>query len=110
MRVRLDTPALPFGEAPAGAPGELTQIDSTALDVLVRLDDGIAEKVEPTALVDIATRSITAAVLHAGHPEDDHTHGHTSARARLPATRVASISSRAPVKSMRRAASDGSAS
>ncbi|WP_018384411.1 hypothetical protein [Wenjunlia vitaminophila] len=39
------------------------QIDSTPLDVLVRLDDGIAEKVELTAMVDIATRSITAAVL-----------------------------------------------
>ncbi|WP_197084689.1 DDE-type integrase/transposase/recombinase [Saccharothrix sp. ST-888] len=56
-------PSGPFGELPAGAPGELMQIDSTPLDVLVRLDDGIAEKVEMTAMVDIATRSITAAVL-----------------------------------------------
>jgi hypothetical protein len=56
-------PAGPFGEVPAIAPGELMQIDSSPLDVLVRLDDGIAEKVELTALVDIASRSITAAVL-----------------------------------------------
>ncbi|WP_405816485.1 MULTISPECIES: Mu transposase C-terminal domain-containing protein [unclassified Streptomyces] len=56
-------PCGPFGEVPASAPGELMQIDSTPLDVLVRLDDGIAEKVELTAMVDIATRSITAAVL-----------------------------------------------
>ncbi|MGW7027054.1 Mu transposase C-terminal domain-containing protein [Streptomyces xanthophaeus] len=56
-------PSGPFGEVPASAPGELMQIDSTPLDVLVRLDDGIAEKVELTAMVDIATRSITAAVL-----------------------------------------------
>lgn len=56
-------PAGPFGEVPAIAPGELMQIDSTPLDVLVRLDDGIAEKVELTALVDIASRSIAAAVL-----------------------------------------------
>ncbi|WP_338020709.1 hypothetical protein [Streptomyces sp. TR1341] len=56
-------PSGPFGELPASAPGELMQIDSTPLDVLVRLDDGIAEKVELTAMVDIATRSITAAVL-----------------------------------------------
>ncbi|MFF9400329.1 integrase [Streptomyces sp. NPDC014744] len=56
-------PTGPFGEVPASAPGELMQIDSTPLDVLVRLDDGIAEKVELTAMVDIATRSITAAVL-----------------------------------------------
>ncbi|MEU8549059.1 Mu transposase C-terminal domain-containing protein [Streptomyces roseoverticillatus] len=56
-------PSGPFGEVPASAPGELMQIDSTPLDVLVRLDDGIAGKVELTAMVDIATRSITAAVL-----------------------------------------------
>ncbi|WP_455681005.1 integrase [Streptomyces huasconensis] len=56
-------PAGPFGEVPAIAPGELMQIDSSPLDVLVRLDDGIAEKVELTALVDIASRSITATVL-----------------------------------------------
>lgn len=53
----------PFGEVPASMPGELMQIDSTPMDVLVRLDDGIAEKVELTAMVDIATRSITATVL-----------------------------------------------
>ncbi|CAM5464331.1 hypothetical protein SMICM304S_00350 [Streptomyces microflavus] len=62
-RSLLARPAGPFGEVPAIAPGELMQIDSTPLDVLVRLDDGIAEKVELTALVDIASRSITAAVL-----------------------------------------------
>ncbi|MFB7634962.1 Mu transposase C-terminal domain-containing protein [Streptomyces sp. NPDC056149] len=56
-------PSGPFGEVPASAPGELVQIDSTPLDVLVRLEDGVAEKVELTAMVDIATRSITAAVL-----------------------------------------------
>ncbi len=55
-------PSGPFGEVPASAPGELMQIDSTPMDVLVRLDDGVAEKVELTAMVDIATRSITAAV------------------------------------------------
>lgn len=33
-------PSGPFSELPAGAPGELMQIDSTPLDVLVRLDDG----------------------------------------------------------------------
>lgn len=56
-------PPGPFGEVVASAPGELMQIDSTPLDVLVRLDDGIAEKVELTAMIDIATRSITAVVL-----------------------------------------------
>jgi hypothetical protein len=56
-------PPGPFGELPASAPGELVQIDSTPLDVLVRLDDGVAEKVELTAMVDIATRTVSAAVL-----------------------------------------------
>ncbi|MBD0707514.1 integrase [Streptomyces sp. CBMA291] len=56
-------PSGPFGEVPASAPGELMQIDSTPMDVLARLDDGVTEKVELTAMVDIATRSITAAVL-----------------------------------------------
>ncbi|MDQ0934381.1 putative transposase [Streptomyces turgidiscabies] len=53
----------PFGEVPACAPGEWMQIDSTPLDVLVRLDEGIAEKVELTGMVDLATRSLPAAVL-----------------------------------------------
>ncbi|MET7762816.1 transposase family protein [Streptomyces sp. NPDC005393] len=56
-------PAGPFGEVPACAPGEWMQIDSTPLDVLVRLDDGIAEKVELTAMIDLATRSLAAVVL-----------------------------------------------
>lgn len=53
----------PFGELPAFAPGEVMQIDSTPLDVLVRLDDGVAGKVELTGMIDVATRTVTAAVL-----------------------------------------------
>ena len=53
----------PFGELPASAPGELMQIDSTPLDVLVRLDDGIATRVDLTGMIDVATRTVTAAVL-----------------------------------------------
>ncbi|WP_242644416.1 transposase family protein [Streptomyces laculatispora] len=56
-------PTGPFGEVPACAPGEWMQIDSTPLDVLVRLDDGIAEKVELTAMINLATRSLAAVVL-----------------------------------------------
>ncbi|MFE7400837.1 integrase [Streptomyces sp. NPDC057557] len=56
-------PAGPFGEVSACAPGEWMQIDSTPLDVLVRLEEGIAEKVELTAMIDLATRSLAAAVL-----------------------------------------------
>lgn len=39
------------------------QIDSTPLDVLVLLDSGVTGKVELTAMVDVATRAPTAAVL-----------------------------------------------
>ncbi len=56
-------PEGPFGQLPVAAPGELMQIDSTPLDVLVRLDDGVAGRVDLTGMIDIATRTVTAAVL-----------------------------------------------
>lgn len=56
-------PEAPFGELPASAPGELMQIDSTPLDVLVRLDDGVIGRVDLTGMIDVATRTVTAAVL-----------------------------------------------
>jgi hypothetical protein len=45
------------------APGDLMQIDSTPLDVLVRLDDGVTGRVDLTGIIDVATRTVTAAVL-----------------------------------------------
>ncbi|MEI5011711.1 hypothetical protein RB196_34580 [Streptomyces sp. PmtA] len=65
-RRRLDAgnrPGPPFGTTTAVAPGELVQIDSTDLDVKVLGDDGQPTSVELTAMVDVATRSIIAAVL-----------------------------------------------
>ncbi len=56
-------PDSPFGAVAALRPGEVMQIDSTPLDVLVLLDDGTAGRVELTGITDLATRSITAAVL-----------------------------------------------
>jgi len=53
----------PFGEMDAWAPGELMQMDSTPLDVLVRLDDGMPGRVDLTGMIDVATRTVTAAVL-----------------------------------------------
>jgi hypothetical protein len=58
-----DQPEGPFRYESVAAPGELMQIDSTPLDVLVRLDHGVPGRVELCAMVDLATRSITAAVL-----------------------------------------------
>lgn len=56
-------PETAFSQVGVVAPGEVMQIDSTPLDVMVLLDEGVTARVELTALVDIATRSITAAVL-----------------------------------------------
>ena len=53
----------PFGTMTATRPGELMQIDSTPLDVRVVLDDGLVDRVELTGMVDLATRTIGAAVL-----------------------------------------------
>ena len=39
------------------------QIDSTPLDVLVLLDDGVPGRVEMTGMIDVATRVVPAAVL-----------------------------------------------
>ncbi len=53
----------PFSTVTAVRPGELMQIDSTPLDVRAVLEDGLVDRVELTALVDQATRTIAAAVL-----------------------------------------------
>ncbi|MGW0652676.1 integrase [Streptomyces umbrinus] len=60
---RLNRPAPPFGVTTATAPGELVQIDSTALDVKMLGDDGQPTHVELTAAIDVHTRSVIAAVL-----------------------------------------------
>ena len=52
-----------FGSLLAAAPGEVVQIDSTPLDVLVLLDDGVPGRVELTGMIDVATRVVPAAVL-----------------------------------------------
>jgi putative transposase len=52
-----------FGSVPAAAPGEVVQIDSTPLDVLVLLDDGVPGRVELTGMIDVATRVVPAAAL-----------------------------------------------
>jgi hypothetical protein len=52
-----------FSQASPAAPGELMEIDSTPLDVLVLLDDGVPGRVELTAMIDVATRTVPAAVI-----------------------------------------------
>lgn len=56
-------PDTPFDSVLAARPGELVQTDSTPLDVLAVLDDGVTGRVELTTLVDLATRTLCAGVL-----------------------------------------------
>jgi hypothetical protein len=58
----------PYSVTTATMPGELVQIDSTDLDVWVLGDDGRPARVELTAAVCVATRSIIAAVLRPKQP------------------------------------------
>ncbi|ARP69155.1 integrase [Streptomyces pluripotens] len=62
-RSKAHTASAPFGELTVTAPGEVMQIDSTPLDVMVRLDNGVVGKVELTGMIDVATRTLSAAVL-----------------------------------------------
>ena len=56
-------PAGPFGTVSAARPGEWMQADTTPLDVRVVLDNGLPDRAELTWMIDLATRTITAAVL-----------------------------------------------
>ncbi|MBO0775387.1 MAG: transposase [Actinobacteria bacterium] len=56
-------PQRKFSQAHPAAPGELMEIDSTPLDVLVLLDDGVPGRVDLTAMIDVATRTVPAAVI-----------------------------------------------
>ena len=56
-------PGRPFSQLAASRPGELVEIDSTPFDVMVLLDDGVPGRAELTGMVDLATRTVTAAVL-----------------------------------------------
>jgi transposase InsO family protein len=56
-------PQGPYTVALSARPGQYVHIDSTPLDVLAMFDDGIGRRMELIAAVDIATRTICAAVL-----------------------------------------------
>lgn len=64
-RWRSARPAPPFVPTTVMAPGELVMLDSTVLDAFVVLDDGVVERPELTIALDVATRTICAAVLRA---------------------------------------------
>lgn len=56
-------PQRKFPQAQPTAPGKLMEIDSTPLDALVLLDDGVPGRVDLTAVIDVATRMVPAAVI-----------------------------------------------
>jgi hypothetical protein len=56
-------PRAPFTPTMAARPGEVVQIDTTPLEALAVLDDGVTGRVELTIAVDVASRTICAAVL-----------------------------------------------
>ncbi|WP_338059536.1 Mu transposase C-terminal domain-containing protein [Streptomyces deccanensis] len=62
-RQTANRPEGPFTPTFADRPGEQVQIDSTPLDVMVVLDSGLTARADLTIAVDVATRTICAAVL-----------------------------------------------
>lgn len=65
-RARAARPSPPFRPTLALRPGELVMLDSTPLDVLVVLDDGVVGRLESTIAVDVATRSMWGVLRPAG--------------------------------------------
>ncbi|MFB6963398.1 hypothetical protein ACFCYB_42275 [Streptomyces sp. NPDC056309] len=63
QRRRTSRPTPPFTPTVTLRPGELVMLDSTPLDVLVVLADGVTGRVELPIALDVATRSICAAVV-----------------------------------------------
>jgi hypothetical protein len=62
-RQTANRPQQVFTVSHAMRPGEQVQIDSTPIDVLVLLDTGVPARADLTIAVDVATRTICAAVL-----------------------------------------------
>jgi transposase InsO family protein len=62
-RSNANRPATPFTATTAQRPGEVVQTDTTPLDVMAVFDDGVLGRPELTITLDVATRTIGAAVL-----------------------------------------------
>ncbi|MFC9227441.1 transposase [Streptomyces decoyicus] len=65
-RARAARPAPPFKPTLALRPGEIVMLDSSPLDALVVLDDGVVGRLELTTAVDVATRSLWGVLRPAG--------------------------------------------
>ncbi|MEU9671515.1 transposase [Streptomyces bobili] len=62
-RTATTTPVRPYTPTVALRPGELVQVDTTRLDVMAIGEDGKPVRPEMTIALDVATRSVVAAVL-----------------------------------------------
>jgi hypothetical protein len=65
-RARAARPAPPFKPTLALRPGEIVMLDSSPLDVLVVLDDGVVGRLELTTAVDVAMRGLWGVLRPAG--------------------------------------------
>ena len=62
-RTQANRPDRDYGHQVPSRPGQLVEIDSTPLDVLVLYPDGGSGRVDLTLALDVATRTILAAIL-----------------------------------------------
>ncbi|KUI42946.1 integrase [Mycobacterium sp. GA-1199] len=62
-RTQANRPNRTWGRQVPSRPGELTEVDSTPLDLLVIYPDGSTGRVDLTVMLDIATRTLCAAIL-----------------------------------------------
>jgi hypothetical protein len=62
-RQNANRPQEAFTATLAARPGEQVQLDATPLDVLAVMDDKVIGRVELVAAIDVATRTVCAAVL-----------------------------------------------
>jgi transposase InsO family protein len=62
-RTQANRPDRSWGRQAPARPGELVEIDSTPLDVMVLNPDGTVGRAELTVALDIATRTVLAAIL-----------------------------------------------
>ncbi|MCI4675799.1 Mu transposase C-terminal domain-containing protein [Candidatus Mycolicibacterium alkanivorans] len=62
-RTQANRPDRTWGHQAPSRPGELTEVDSTPMDLLVIYPDGTTGRVDLTVMLDIATRTLCAAIL-----------------------------------------------
>lgn len=62
-RTQANRPNRTWGRQAPSRPGELTEVDSTPMDLLVIYPDGSTGRVDLTVMLDIATRTLCAAIL-----------------------------------------------